>query len=40
MSAFLMMAKHFRPARIGMAFVLIGYSVLLGWHLVLLQYLP
>jgi hypothetical protein len=38
--AFLMMAKHFRPARIGMAFVLVGYSVLLGWHFFLLQYLP
>tara|TARA_R110002072_G_scaffold87129_5_gene196679 strand:+ start:21828 stop:22328 length:501 start_codon:yes stop_codon:yes gene_type:complete len=38
--AFLMMAKHFRPARIGLAFVLLGYSVLLGWHLFLLQYLP
>lgn len=38
--AFLMIAKHFRPARWGMAFVFIGYSVLLGWHLFLLQYLP
>jgi hypothetical protein len=38
--AFLMMAKHFRPARFGMAFVLVGYTVLLGWHLFLLQYLP
>jgi hypothetical protein len=38
--AFLMMAKHFRSARVGMAFVLVGYTVLLGWHLTLLQYLP
>jgi hypothetical protein len=38
--AFLMMAKHFRSARVGMAFVLVGYAVLLGWHLTLLQYLP
>lgn len=38
--AFLMIAKHFRPARIGLAFVLLGYTVLLGWHLCLLQYLP
>jgi hypothetical protein len=38
--AFLMMAKFFRPARLGMAFVLIGYGVLLGWHLFLLQSLP
>jgi len=38
--AFLTMAKFFRPARIGLAFVLVGYGVLLGWHLFLLQYLP
>ncbi len=38
--AFLMIAKHFRSARVGMAFVLVGYAVLLGWHLTLLQYLP
>lgn len=38
--AFLAMAKYFRPARFGMAFVLIGYGVLLGWHLTLLQYVP
>ena len=37
---FLMMAKHFRPARFGLAFVLAGYTVLLGWHLILLQQLP
>jgi len=34
---FLIMAKHFRPARFGLAFVLIGYTILLGWHLILLQ---
>jgi hypothetical protein len=38
--SFLVMAKHFRPARIGLAFVLFGYAVLLGWHFFLLQYLP
>ena len=38
--AFLMIAKHFRSARIGMAFVFVGYSVLLGWHFILLQQLP
>jgi len=38
--AFLMIAKHFRSARIGMAFVIVGYSVLLGWHFILLQQLP
>ena len=38
--AFLVMAKHFRSARIGMGFVIAGYTILLGWHLVLLQYLP
>lgn len=38
--AFLMIAKHFRSARLGMAFVFIGYSVLLGWHFFLLQHLP
>ncbi|MCK5942580.1 MAG: hypothetical protein KAI24_11455 [Planctomycetes bacterium] len=38
--AFLMMAKYFRPARWGMAFVFVGYTVLLGWHLFLLQFLP
>ncbi len=37
---FLVMAKHFRPARWGLAFVIGGYSVLLGWHFFLLQYLP
>lgn len=38
--AFLVVAKHFRPARVGLAFVFAGYAVLLGWHLMLLQYLP
>ena len=38
--SFLIIAKHFRPARIGLAFVIVGYSVLLGWHFFLLQYLP
>ena len=38
--AFLMIAKHFRSARVGMAFVFVGYSVLLGWHFILLQQLP
>lgn len=37
---FLIVAKHFRSARWGMAFVLLGYTVLLGWHLFLLQHLP
>ena len=38
--AFLIVAKHFRSARWGMGFVVVGYSVLLGWHLFLLQHLP
>lgn len=33
---FLTVTKNFRPARLGMAFVLVGYLVLLGWHLYLL----
>jgi len=37
--AFLVIAKHFRPARYGLWFVFVGYAVLLGWHLTLLQYL-
>lgn len=37
--ALLVVTKNFRPARWGMAFVLIGYSVLLCWHLFLLQHL-
>jgi hypothetical protein len=36
---FLTMTKHFRPARLGLCFVAIGYTVLLGWHLWLLQML-
>ncbi len=35
--AFLTMTKHFRPARIGLWIVLVGYSALLAWHLVLLS---
>jgi hypothetical protein len=38
-AAFLMMTKHFRPARLGLWFVSVGYLVLLGWHLYLLQML-
>jgi hypothetical protein len=37
--AFLMLAKNFRSARLGLAFVLVGYTLLLGWHLWLLQWL-
>jgi hypothetical protein len=37
--AFLVITKNFRPARIGILAVLIGYAALLGWHLYLLQYL-
>ena len=37
--AFLVITKHFRPARWGMAAVLIGYAVLLCWHLYLLQWI-
>lgn len=37
--AFLTMTKHFRPARIGLWVVLVGYAALLGWHLVLLSWL-
>jgi Domain of unknown function (DUF5658) len=35
--ALLVVTKNFRPARWGMAVVLVGYSVLLCWHLFLLQ---
>lgn len=38
--AFLALTKNFRPARIGMAVVLVGYTALLGWHLYLLSQLP
>jgi len=31
----LVLAKNFRPARIGLWIVLVGYTVLLGWHLFL-----
>jgi hypothetical protein len=37
--AFLALTKNFRPARIGMWFVLGGYSLLLAWHLYLLSWL-
>lgn len=36
---FLVLTKHFRPARIGMWTVFLGYTVLLGWHLYLLSWL-
>jgi hypothetical protein len=36
-AVFLALTKNFRPARIGLAFVLVGYSLLLGWHLFLLS---
>ncbi len=31
----LVLAKNFKPARIGLWIVLVGYTVLLGWHLFL-----
>lgn len=37
--ALLMLARNFCAARFGLAFVLVGYTILLGWHLVLLQWL-
>ncbi|MCC7063883.1 MAG: hypothetical protein IT456_13835 [Planctomycetes bacterium] len=37
--AFLTLTKNFRPARIGLWFVFVGYAVLLGWHLYLLSWL-
>ncbi len=37
--AFLTVTKNFRPARIGLWVVFVGYSVLLGWHLYLLAWL-
>lgn len=37
--AFLALTKNFRPARIGLWVVLLGYSALLGWHLYLLSWL-
>lgn len=36
--AFLVIAKNFRPARYGLWFVFVGYTVLLGWHLFLLRF--
>jgi len=38
--SFLVVTKNFRAARFGLWFVLIGYSLLLVWHLVLYQYVP
>ena len=38
--AFLTLTKNFTASRIGLAIVLIGYSVLLGWHLTLLGRIP
>lgn len=38
--AVLTLAKNFRAARIGLHIVLSGYTLLLGWHLYLLQHLP
>ena len=35
-AAFLGLTKNFRPARIGLGFVLGGYALLLGWHFYLL----
>ena len=32
---FLVLTKNFRPAQVGLWAVLIGYTVLLGWHLYL-----
>jgi hypothetical protein len=37
--AFLTLTKNFRSARAGLWFVLVGYSVLLGWHCYLLRFL-
>lgn len=37
--AFLAHTHNFRSARIGLWFVLVGYTVLLGWHLLLLSWL-
>jgi hypothetical protein len=35
-TAFLTITAKFRTARIGLRIVLVGYSLLLGWHLLLL----
>ncbi len=37
--AFLTLTKNFRPARWGLWFVFVGYTVLLAWHFYLLQML-
>lgn len=37
---FLALTKNFRPARLGLWFVFVGYSLLLGWHLYLCTWLP
>lgn len=36
---FLVLTKNFRAARIGIGIVLVGYLLLLGWHLYLLHWL-
>jgi len=36
---FLALTKNFRPARIGLWVVFVGYAALLGWHLYLLSWL-
>ncbi|MFY9342719.1 MAG: DUF5658 family protein [Planctomycetota bacterium] len=36
---FLTVTRHFRPARVGLWLVLVGYTLLLCWHLWLLQML-
>jgi len=38
-ASFLVLTKNFRAARIGLTVVLVGYSLLLCWHLVLLTIL-
>lgn len=37
--AFLVVTKNFRASRIGITTVLVGYTLLLGWHLLLLSWL-
>jgi hypothetical protein len=37
---FLTLTKNFLPSRIGLAVVLAGYLLLLGWHLYLTGFLP
>jgi len=36
---FLAITKNFLAARIGLVTVLVGYTILLGWHLYLLLHL-